>query len=61
MEKMGGGGHFSSAATQLEEPIEEAEQELRRQVNEYIERREKADLFDDESKIDAINRRDTLI
>ena len=61
MEKMGGGGHFSSAATQLERPMEEVEEELKRQVKEYLEKLNSADIFDDESKIDAINRRDTLI
>ena len=61
MEKMGGGGHFSSAATQLEKPIEEVDQELKRLVNEYLDKLNTADIFDDDSKIDAINRRDTLI
>lgn len=61
MEKMGGGGHFSSAATQLEKPMEEVEQELKRLVNEYLDKLNAADIFDDDSKIDAINRRDTLI
>lgn len=61
MEKMGGGGHFSSAACQLEKPREEVEQELRKHVRDAIEKLEKADLFDDDSRIDAINRRDTLM
>ena len=61
MEKMGGGGHFSSAATQLEKPMQEVEEELKRQVKEYLEKLNIAEIFDDESKIDAINRRDTLI
>ncbi|MBQ6624151.1 MAG: DHH family phosphoesterase [Mogibacterium sp.] len=61
MEKMGGGGHFSSAATQLEKPMEEVERELKRLVNEYLDKLNAADIFDDDSKIDAINRRDTLI
>ncbi|MBP3895370.1 MAG: DHH family phosphoesterase [Mogibacterium sp.] len=61
MEKMGGGGHFSSAACQVERSMEEVDTELRRLVREYLEKLEKTDLFDDDSKIDAINRRDTLI
>ena len=60
MEKMGGGGHFSSAATQIEKPIEEVNQELRRNVKECIERLERIDIFGEENIIDAMNRRDTL-
>ena len=38
MEKFGGGGHFSSAAAQVDRPLEEVEEDLRRIVKEYIEK-----------------------
>ena len=60
MEKMGGGGHFSSAAAQLDKPIDEVEQELKRIVRESFEKLKINELFDEESRIDAMNKRDTL-
>lgn len=60
MEKMGGGGHFSSAAAQIDKPVDEARQELKRIVKESMERLKSSEVADDESMIDAINRRDTL-
>ena len=57
MEKMGGGGHFTSAAAQPDKPLDEVSAELRRLIKEI---QEKDDEFEDESKIDVINRRDTL-
>lgn len=38
MEKFGGGGHFTAAAAQIDEPVEYVEELLRSRVSEYIER-----------------------
>lgn len=38
MEKFGGGGHFTSAAAQVNEPIEYVEEQLHRIVREYMEK-----------------------
>ena len=57
MEKFGGGGHFTSAAAQPEEPLEEVEAKLKKLVKDSC---EKLEEFEDAEKIDAINRRDTL-
>lgn len=58
LEKLGGGGHFAAAATIMDKPIDEAEAELRKLVKEATEIKDID--FDNERKIDAINRRDTL-
>ena len=57
MEKLGGGGHFTSAAAQTEMSTDETEEEIKRLVRESMDR----ELFsDDDSKIEAMTRRDTL-
>ena len=57
MEKLGGGGHFTSAAAKTDKSVDETEEEIKRLVRESIDK----ELFsDDDSKIDAITRRDTL-
>lgn len=40
MEKLGGGGHFTSAAAQVEIPINEAKEAVRKIVKDYFEREE---------------------
>lgn len=57
MEKLGGGGHFTSAAAQPDRDFDEVSEELHRIVKESLEKTEDIDF---ESRIDAINRRDTL-
>ena len=57
MEKLGGGGHFTSAAAQSDKDFDEVSAELHRMVKESL---EKTIEIDDDRKIDAINRRDTL-
>lgn len=57
MEKLGGGGHFTSAAAQPDMDFDEASEELHKIVRESL---EKLPEIDDERKIDAINRRDTI-
>ena len=57
MEKLGGGGHFTSAAAQPDRDFDEVSEELHRLVRES---QDKTEDIDFDSKIDAINRRDTL-
>ena len=40
MEKLGGGGHFTSAAAQTDEPLAEVLARIRKLVKEYQEREE---------------------
>ena len=57
MEKLGGGGHFTSAAAKTDKPKEETEEEIKKLIRESLDK----ELFsDDDSKIEEINRRDTL-
>ena len=61
MENFGGGGHFTSAAAQVEESREKVKTELVKYVNEALEEHESVGIdFGDGDKIDAITRRDTL-
>jgi c-di-AMP phosphodiesterase-like protein len=57
MEKLGGGGHFTSAAAKTEKSKDETEEEIKKLVRENLDK----ELFsDDDSKIEAMTRRDTL-
>ena len=57
MEKLGGGGHFTSAATKTDKSVDETEEEIKKLVRESLDR----ELFsDDDSRIEAMTRRDTL-
>ena len=61
MEKLGGGGHFTSAAAQVDTPIDELMQEIHRLVKESFDKNlEKTMEIDKEQIIDAMNRKDTL-
>ena len=57
MEKLGGGGHFTSAAAQPDRDFDEVSEELHKLVRESLDKTEEIDF---DSRIDAINRRDTL-
>ena len=61
MEKLGGGGHFTSAAAQTDRPIDELMQEIHKMVKESFEKTmDKTMEIDKEQIIDAMSRRDTL-
>ena len=61
MEKLGGGGHFTSAAAQSDRPIDELMQEIHKLVSESFEKTtDKTIEIDKKQIIDAMNRKDTL-